>query len=98
MMYLPRPLPVPLDKGNAGSGNEIAGGYTSSNMLSIKVKFNFRWKSLTSQFLGKYSLFFENSFFVFKNLLSNESIRESAKRGHCTRAEQECCSMTDSKQ
>ena len=24
------------------------------------------------------------------------SIRKSAKRGHCTRAEQECCIMTDS--
>ena len=23
------------------------------------------------------------------------SIRKSAKRGHCTRAEQECCIMTD---
>ena len=51
--------------------NIAMGGYTGSNMLSIKVKFNFQWKSLTSQFLGKYSLFFENSFFVCKILLGS---------------------------
>ena len=53
------------------SRNIATGGYTGSNMLSIKVKFNFWWKSLTSQLLGKYSLFFENSFFVCKNLLGS---------------------------
>ena len=39
--------------------------------------------------------------FFRKNLLAthsahiSESIRKSAKRGHCTRAEQECGTMTD---
>ena len=28
--------------------------------------------------------------------MSNECIRKSGKRGHCTRAEQECCIITGS--
>ena len=59
--------------------NIATGGYTGSNMLSIKVKFNFRWKSLTSQFLGKYSHFFENSFFVCKNLLGSLFLSKEMK-------------------
>ena len=31
----------------------------------------------------------------YQNYHISVSIRKSAKRGHCTRAEQECCIMTD---
>ena len=34
-------------------------------------------------------------YFLVLNYHISVSIRKSAKRGHCTRAEQECCIMTD---
>ena len=34
-------------------------------------------------------------FSPYQNYHISVSIRKSAKRGHCTRAEQECCIMTD---
>ena len=34
-------------------------------------------------------------FFMLINYNISESIQKSAKRGHCTRAEQECRTMTD---
>ena len=36
--------------------------------------------------------------FFHANYHISESIRKTAKRGHCTRAEQECRTMTDKKQ
>ena len=34
-------------------------------------------------------------YFLIQNYHISVSIRKSAKRGHCARAEQECCIMTD---
>ena len=34
-------------------------------------------------------------YFLIQNYHILVSIRKSAKRGHCTRAQQECCIMTD---
>ena len=47
-------------------------------------------------FMFSRTLHDENPFyFLIQNYHMSVNIRKSAKRGHCTRAGQECCIMTD---
>ena len=55
-------------------------------------EFHGHWKTVT---LSPISPNLNTAFLFSTRAMSNECIRKSGKRGHCTRAEQECCIMTD---
>ena len=83
--------------------SEFHGHWKTVTLSPISPNLSKHWRFLAfwlSLCFGSFLLFRvcrDTAFLFSTRAMFNECIRKSAKRGHCTRAEQECCIMTDSK-
>ena len=85
------------------SSSFVCGAYffefRGRNLVCFGIAYNFDWGRHMQIRAGSRDARMRTAFFTRVSLYQNYHIRKSAKRVHCTRAEQECCiMMTDEKQ